>query len=64
MKVKKEIISGQKRERQCEVCVVTTYKAVQHLLFIVETLIHKRVTLAVNANEPRVNMEIVQSIVD
>lgn len=42
----------------------TTYVAVQHLLFIVETQTHKRVTSAVKVNELQVNMEIFQNIGD
>lgn len=40
----------------------TTYVAVQHLLFTVETQTHKRVTSAVKVNELRVNMEIFQNV--
>lgn len=42
----------------------TTYLALQHLLFIVETQTHKRVTSAVKVNELRVNMEIFQNVGD
>lgn len=43
---------------------VTTYVAIQHLLLIVETQTHKRVTSAIKVNELRVNMEIFQNIGD
>lgn len=54
------------KKRQCgeSVACVTTYLAVQHLLFIVETQTHKRVTSAIKVNELRVNMEIFQNIGD
>lgn len=54
------------KRRQCGVSVPhgTAYVVVQHLLFIVETQTHKRVTSAVKVNELRVNMEIFQNIGD
>lgn len=55
-----------KKKRQCRESDPrgTTYLALQHLLFIVETQTHKRVTSAVKVNELRVNMEIFQNVGD